>query len=83
MINIDVTQGAFHIKDSFQWDLSNPDNSPEDFATVLVNDLTADRQYSKITDREIEILQQKVALEIRNQIDQTCLRHANESRTAL
>jgi len=26
-------------KDSIEWDISNPDNSPEDFARLLINDL--------------------------------------------
>lgn len=27
------------LNDSFMWDISDPDNSPEDFAAQLVNDL--------------------------------------------
>ena len=26
------------ISDSFEWDLSNPDNSPEEFASMIVAD---------------------------------------------
>lgn len=27
------------IDDSFMWDITDPDNSPEEFASIMVNDL--------------------------------------------
>ena len=27
-----------HLRDSFEWDLTNPDNSPEEFAAHLTSD---------------------------------------------
>ena len=30
--------GGLRIADSFNWDLANPDNSPEEFAAELVAD---------------------------------------------
>ena len=38
-IEIDVKVGPnLHLKDKFDWDLTNPDNSPEEFAAGLVSD---------------------------------------------
>ena len=37
-INIDVQVDGIKISDSFNWDLSNPDNAPEEFAVELVAD---------------------------------------------
>ena len=38
-IVIDLPIGAYlHLKDTFEWDLSDPDNSPEEFAASLVAD---------------------------------------------
>jgi hypothetical protein len=31
-INLDFTHGGMTIRDQFLWDLTNPDNSPEEFA---------------------------------------------------
>lgn len=36
-INIQVGP-HLNLKDRFDWDLTNPDNSPEEFAAVLVSD---------------------------------------------
>lgn len=39
-IDLDMRLGShLHLKDSFDWDLTNPDNSPEEFAASLVSDL--------------------------------------------
>ena len=32
IININVRIGRVIFKDKFEWDINNPDNSPEDFA---------------------------------------------------
>ena len=37
-INIDVQVEGLKIVESFDWDLTNPDNSPEEFAAELVAD---------------------------------------------
>ena len=38
-IAIDLPIGAYlHLKDTFEWDLTDPDNSPEEFAANLVVD---------------------------------------------
>ena len=37
-IAIDVQLAGVKIADSFEWDLSNPDNSPEEFASMIVSD---------------------------------------------
>lgn len=37
-IKLDIYAGHVHLRDRFEWDIS-ADFSPEEFATVLVNDL--------------------------------------------
>ena len=37
-ISINTTIHGLKIDDSFEWDISNPDNSPEEFAVDLVAD---------------------------------------------
>ena len=38
-IEMDVKVGThLHFKEKFDWDLTNPDNSPEEFAAILVSD---------------------------------------------
>ena len=37
-ISIDVQLAGVRIADSFEWDLSNPDNSTQEFASMLVAD---------------------------------------------
>jgi len=38
-IEIDVKVGNhLQLKEKFDWDLTNPDNSPEEFAAILVSD---------------------------------------------
>lgn len=37
-ISIEVQVNGIEISDSFDWDLTNPDNSPEEFAVDLVAD---------------------------------------------
>ena len=39
MIQINVRIGRITVKDQFEWDINNPDNSPEDFAESLCADL--------------------------------------------
>jgi SWI/SNF-related matrix-associated actin-dependent regulator of chromatin subfamily B member 1 len=38
-IKLDLEWNNHYFKDCFQWDLTNPDNVPEEFASVLVNDM--------------------------------------------
>lgn len=38
-ISINCRIGNVIITDQFEWDINNPDNSPEDFAAVIVTDL--------------------------------------------
>lgn len=37
-ISINISVYGLKIDDSFEWDISNPDNSPEEFAVDLVAD---------------------------------------------
>lgn len=37
-ISINISIHGLKIDDSFEWDISNPDNSPEEFAVDLVAD---------------------------------------------
>lgn len=70
-INLDVKLSEdVHLRDSFEWDLTNPDNSPEEFAAHLVSDFIA--TLSSPTEpsiAQIEWLEKAVALEIRRSID--------------
>ena len=38
-IELDVRIDNICLKDNFEWDISNNENSPEDFAIALVNDM--------------------------------------------
>ena len=38
-IRLKLEWNGHTLRDSFTWDLSNPDNVPEEFAAILVNDL--------------------------------------------
>ena len=38
-ISLNINIFGFKIDESFEWDISNPDNSPEEFAADLVADL--------------------------------------------
>ena len=38
IIEIDVRIDNVCVRDNFEWDISNPENSPEDFAIALAND---------------------------------------------
>jgi len=69
-IDLDVkTESGLRIVDSFQWDISNPDNVPEEFAAMLVADLVLENQ-QRPSDQQLELwnLEKLVALEIRRQI---------------
>jgi len=71
-IDIDVRLSQdIHLCDSFEWDLTNPDNSPEEFAALLVSDFTTTETLvkSEVSLAEIEWLEKAVALEIRRKID--------------
>jgi len=69
-IDLDVkTESGLRIVDSFLWDISNPDNVPEEFAAMLVADLVLENQQTP-SDQHLELwnLEKLVALEIRRQI---------------
>ena len=36
---LDIEWNEHMLKDSFKWDITDPDNSPEEFAALMVNDL--------------------------------------------
>lgn len=38
-ITINVRVGKVVVRDKFEWDINNPDNSPEDFAECMCADL--------------------------------------------
>lgn len=38
-ISINVRVGRVIVKDKFEWDINNPDNSPEEFAECICADL--------------------------------------------
>lgn len=59
--------------DSFDWDISNPDNIPEEFAAFLVADLVNNLPCDD-KQRELMELEQDVSLEIRRQISTHCMR---------
>lgn len=63
-----------HLVDNFEWDLSNPDNSPRFFATIMLKDLSLDSP-DNILALEMHIRQQidaycaKSCLALRQNID--------------
>ena len=70
-IEIDIAIGPDkHLYERFQWDLTNPDNSPEEFAACLVSDflhsLGAKNCFTKADVLKLENL---VSIEIRRKID--------------
>lgn len=82
VIHIDITlDGVHRLQDSFQWDLCNPDNSEEEFAASLVADFAAERP--SLTQNGAQLLEKRVALEIRRQLDQSCLHLANKTKSRL
>ena len=78
-IELDVKLSEqIHLKDSFEWDLTNPDNSPEEFAAHLVSDFVASLTATteEPTVAQIEWLEKAVALEIRRSLDLQVLSQA-------
>jgi len=61
-IRLDITVNGLSLRDQFQWDLNNPNNSPEIFARVLSADLALSREF-----------QVSIAHSIREQIAQYTL----------
>jgi hypothetical protein len=49
-LDVSVAHGSLQLVDSFEWDISNPDNVPEEFASQLVADhmLMADCQHERL-----------------------------------
>ena len=69
-----------HLRESFDWDLTNPDNSPEEFAASLVSDFLTSKSMSIA---ESEWLEKAVALEIRRSIDVQVLSQARRLKSSL
>ena len=83
MLRIDLDlrlSSSLHLRDSFDWDLTNPDNSPEEFAASLVSDFSA---HKGMSNAEIEWLEKAVALEIRHSIDVHGLSQARRFKASL
>lgn len=40
IVKLDIAIGNNHLIDQFEWDISNPENNPEDFATAMVEELS-------------------------------------------
>eukprot|EP00347_Sterkiella_histriomuscorum_P007497 403348695 len=64
-INLDICWDKWNLKDQFTWDISNPDNSPEEFSCQLVNDLQLPNVFTAL-----------VSLQIRRQIQNYALKCA-------
>ena len=80
-IDLDLRlSSSLHLRDSFDWDLTNPDNSPEEFAASLISDFSA---HNGMSDAEIEWLEKAVALEIRHSIDVQVLSQARRFKASL
>lgn len=78
-ITLDVkTDSGLQLVDAFDWDITNPDNVPEEFAASLVADLAVGA-----TGRHSDLLalENQVALEIRRQIQCQCMRLAAAFKT--
>lgn len=45
-IEIEVRIGNVGIQDKFEWDISDPDNSPEDFADLLCNEMGLNSEFA-------------------------------------
>lgn len=45
-IRLDITIGAHRLSDQFDWDINNPDNSPERFAKQLCSDLSLSAEFA-------------------------------------
>ena len=56
-IEIDARVSNICLKDKFEWDISNSENSPEDFAMTLCNELGLGSEF-----------QTQIALQIREQV---------------
>ena len=56
-IEIDVRIDNVCLKDNFEWDISSPDNNPEDFAVAQTNDLGQSAEFTT-----------QVAFQIRDQV---------------
>lgn len=53
-VDLDVRVTAqLRLRDSFQWDLTNPDNSPEEFAAALVADFLLQEKLKSATGTEV------------------------------
>jgi hypothetical protein len=39
VLQLDVIVGTMNLTDQFEWDINNPENSPEEFADVYCRDL--------------------------------------------
>lgn len=46
LIKLDITIGAHTLVDQFEWDINNPLNSPEDFATSLTKEMALSGEFT-------------------------------------
>ncbi len=46
LIKLDITSGSKTFVDQFEWDINNPDNNPEEFASVLCDEMSLSGEFS-------------------------------------
>lgn len=46
LVKLNITIGAHTLVDQFEWDINNPINSPEDFATSMARDLSLSGEFT-------------------------------------
>ncbi|KAF2203046.1 SNF5-domain-containing protein [Delitschia confertaspora ATCC 74209] len=46
LIRLDITIGGYTLLDQFEWDINNPDNSPEEFARQTTRDLALSGEFT-------------------------------------
>lgn len=64
-ISLNINIFGFKIDESFDWDISNPDNSPEEFAADLVADLSLEAGKTTLGYVKVASMEKAVAFEIR------------------
>ena len=53
IVNINVRVGRVVLKDRVEWDINNPNNSPEDFAECLCADLGLEDEFKLLIAHQI------------------------------
>ena len=85
-IELKVSYGPYlTIVDNIEWDLSNPDNCPEQFAANLVSDYLFERPETlkKVSEAELQSFERALSLEIRRLIDIEIFRQASKLNLTL